>query len=188
MLRFPFSIKTKLPYSLRTRVCTCVHAHKRFWSCNSAKQFQFRVCMSVSWILRFTVLTWPHCFNVSSGVCSCSEPSANSTHVPQDVFWNSSVSVLSGNQKAVDLCTKQMRFGSFPFHAWFVLKTPPPNMVFLISSCCFNKAVWKSKCLYGLVRELCFPLGIKIYTLYQNNQLCWVCKYLFCSLLFFWYL
>lgn len=165
MLRFPFSIKTKFPSSPHTRVRTCVHAHKRFWSCNSAKQFRFRV-YAFRLDLRFTVLRWPLCFNMCSGVCSCSEPSANfHPCCPRCIlkFFSLCISWKPERGRSV---YKINEYRPFP-HPLFVL-----NTTFML----FNKTDWTSKCLYSLVREFYFHLWIEIYTLYQNNHLYWVCK------------
>lgn len=178
MLRFPFSIKTKFPSFSHTRVCTCVHAHKRFWSWNSAKQFWFRVyafCLD----LRSTVFMWPLCFNIYSGVCSRSEPSANFHLCCPRCILKFFSPVLSGNQKAIDLCTKDMSFSPFP-HPLLLLNT--------IVFSCFITRQSEQVNVYMAYLEFYFPAWLKTYMLYQNNQLFWICKYLFCSLQFFWYL
>lgn len=126
MLRFPFSIKTKFPYSPHTRVCTCVHAHKRFWSRNSAKQFPCRVSMSFSWIWGSRPYGGLFASTCLLGSVHVQSPLQISTCAHQDALGTSSVSALSGNQKAADLCTKQRRFSPFPIlslglQPWFFL-------------------------------------------------------------------
>lgn len=133
-------------------MCTCVHAHKRFWSCRSAKQFRFRVC-PFCLDLRFTVLRWPLCFNIHSRVCSCSEPSANFCPCcPRCILKFFSLCI---SWKPENCSGYKRNVKPFP-HPLFVL-----NTVLLVLI--FNKTVWTSKCLNGFVGEFCFPMWIKIY-------------------------
>ena len=123
--------------------------------------------MPFAWIWGSQSLRWPLCFNICSGVCSCSEPSAN-FHLccPRCILKFFSLCISWKPESGWFVYKRKERY-PFP-HPLFVLNT----MVWFCFVFFFNKTVWTSKCLYGLVREFYFPVWIKnLYALPKQSAM-----------------